>query len=134
MSQRLRIITPCSASWSSMVGDDRTRYCQHCNLHVHNLSKMTQSEVEQLLLEHEGRICGRMHQANEESAVIADSVRYFTTKEKGLSRILASALTAAMSVSVAFAQTSSREQVPHLAIEATRSNVTITISDSTGAV
>ena len=53
--------TPCPASWESMRGDDRTRYCVGCGLHVHNLSAMTRPEAEGLLATcaSAGRLCVR---------------------------------------------------------------------------
>ncbi|MBL9131553.1 MAG: hypothetical protein JNG86_10160 [Verrucomicrobiaceae bacterium] len=35
---------PCPMSWDSMQGDEKRRFCEHCQLHVHNLSEMTTQE------------------------------------------------------------------------------------------
>ncbi len=35
---------PCPASWDSMQGDEKRRFCEHCQLHVHNLTEMTTQE------------------------------------------------------------------------------------------
>jgi hypothetical protein len=35
---------PCPMSWDSMQGDAKRRFCEHCQLHVHNLSEMTTQE------------------------------------------------------------------------------------------
>jgi hypothetical protein len=40
---------PCPVKWESMVGDEKRRYCEHCQLHVHNLSAMTASERSEVL-------------------------------------------------------------------------------------
>jgi len=42
-----------------MTGDDRTRFCAGCGLHVHNLSAMTRDEAERLVCERAGRLCIR---------------------------------------------------------------------------
>jgi hypothetical protein len=37
------IPAPCDADWDTMVGNDRVRFCEDCNLHVTNLSNITRS-------------------------------------------------------------------------------------------
>lgn len=39
-----RIDKPCPANWDKMAGDEKHRFCEHCQLHVHNLSEMTTQE------------------------------------------------------------------------------------------
>lgn len=55
----VRVATPCTADWSTMSGDDKTRFCQECKLNVHNLSAMTKVEAESLLKKQENgeRVC-----------------------------------------------------------------------------
>ena len=36
----------CSADWDSMRGDDKRRFCEHCQKFVHNVSAMSQGERE----------------------------------------------------------------------------------------
>ncbi|MDI1312133.1 hypothetical protein [Prosthecobacter sp.] len=43
------IENPCPVKWESMVGDEKRRYCEHCQLHVHNLSAMTAAERNEAL-------------------------------------------------------------------------------------
>jgi hypothetical protein len=43
--------------WDGMRGDQRTRFCEKCQLHVHNLSSMTSDEAEALVGERSDRIC-----------------------------------------------------------------------------
>jgi hypothetical protein len=40
-----------------MVGNERVRFCAHCQLHVHNLSEITPSEALGLVLRSGGRLC-----------------------------------------------------------------------------
>jgi len=52
--------TPCPKQWAELVGDDTRRYCDECQLHVHNLSAMTRGEGERFLLgvnASEERVC-----------------------------------------------------------------------------
>ena len=59
---RVRVASPCNARWEDMTGDDRARFCQHCQKHVFNLSALTHAEAETLIREKEGKFCGRFHQ------------------------------------------------------------------------
>lgn len=43
------VAADCGVPWDSMPGDDRTRYCEHCKLNVHNISNMTRPEAESFL-------------------------------------------------------------------------------------
>lgn len=46
-----------------MQGDQRRRFCESCQLHVHNLSALTKREIKQLLARTgDGRLCGRYQQ------------------------------------------------------------------------
>ncbi len=56
---RMNIPAPCDADWDSMIGNDRVRFCEHCNLHVSNLSAMTRQEAMRLVERSEGRLCVR---------------------------------------------------------------------------
>ena len=55
----IEVKTPCPASWHTMAGDQRSRFCEHCGLHVHNLSAMTLDEAQRLVCERAGRLCVR---------------------------------------------------------------------------
>jgi hypothetical protein len=43
-----------------MKGDDRVRFCDHCQLNVYNLSGLSRGEAETLLAQTEGRLCARL--------------------------------------------------------------------------
>jgi hypothetical protein len=57
----LTIAAPCPANWDKMCGNDRVRFCSHCNLNVYNLSGMSRAEAERLLSNVEGRLCARFY-------------------------------------------------------------------------
>jgi hypothetical protein len=57
---RLRIATPCPISWEQMTGDTRIRFCDHCQLHVYNISELSRIEAESLIASTEGRLCARL--------------------------------------------------------------------------
>jgi hypothetical protein len=56
----LKIEHPCPADWNEMQGDERTRFCQGCKKHVHNLSAMQRDEAQRLVCEAAGNLCVRM--------------------------------------------------------------------------
>jgi hypothetical protein len=55
----LSVASPCEAPWESMAGDERSRYCDHCQKQVHNLSAMPREEAERLVCEAAGSLCVR---------------------------------------------------------------------------
>lgn len=57
---RLRIATPCPVGWEQMSGNDRVRFCDHCQLNVYNIAELSRSEAEKLIASAEGRLCARL--------------------------------------------------------------------------
>ena len=53
----LEIGTPCPRKWGDMTGDVKRRFCEHCQLHVHNLSAMPPGERMRFVAETRGRAC-----------------------------------------------------------------------------
>ena len=68
----IRIASPCHARWEDMTGDDRARFCGQCSKHVYNFASMTRAEVESLIREKEGRICGRIYRRRDGRVLTAD--------------------------------------------------------------
>src|SRR6267142_2845029 len=56
---QIRITSPCETDWDSMIGNDRIRFCRHCQLSVHNLLLMTSKEARRLVARSQGRLCIR---------------------------------------------------------------------------
>jgi hypothetical protein len=48
---RLKVASPCSASWDKMKGDDAVRFCGLCKENVYQISNMSTDEVERMILE-----------------------------------------------------------------------------------
>ena len=69
---RVAVASPCSANWDTMVGDDRVRFCQQCNLNVYNLTRMTRDEAESLVVTTEGRLCVRFYRRADGSVLTRD--------------------------------------------------------------
>lgn len=53
----IEIPQPCSRSWDQMRGDERTRFCDACGLHVHNLSVMSTEEAARHVSAPTDRVC-----------------------------------------------------------------------------
>jgi hypothetical protein len=74
---RVRIATPCDASWEGMSGDDRMRQCALCDRKVYDLSSMSSAEAVALLTEHEGdrMPCIRLHRRRDGTVMTSDCPR-----------------------------------------------------------
>jgi len=69
----LRIASPCPVGWEQMTGDERTRLCQLCDLHVYNISEMSRKEAASLIAEREGgRICARLFRRTDGTIITRD--------------------------------------------------------------
>ncbi len=69
----VEIASPCSADWNSMAGDDRRRFCAQCKLHVHDLSRMTRDEAEELVRgAANGRVCVRLYRRADGTVLTRD--------------------------------------------------------------
>jgi hypothetical protein len=68
----IQIASPCNANWNAMSGDNRKRFCGECNLNVYNLSGMSKTEAEILLIESEGRACVRLYRRSDGSVIMKD--------------------------------------------------------------
>lgn len=72
MLDKVRIASPCTASWDSMEGDDRARFCRSCSKHVYNFSAMNSDEVTQLIKRNEGKLCARFYRRRDGTMLTAD--------------------------------------------------------------
>ena len=68
----LEIPEPCIVSWNGMLGDERGRFCGHCQKRVHNLSAMTTDEAEQLVCQAAGSLCVRYNVAADGKVLTLD--------------------------------------------------------------
>jgi hypothetical protein len=68
----IQIASPCTASWDSMAGDDRSRHCGECDLQVHNFAAMTTAEVLQLIRASDGRLCARLFRRSDGTYLTSD--------------------------------------------------------------
>lgn len=135
MALELRVASPCFADWNLMKGDDRVRHCPECELHVYNFSAMKKSEVDELVRNRQGRLCGRLYQRTDGTVITKDCPVGFRARIKKISRIAGAALTAAMSLSPALAQTNtSSEPTKVVQTKSGKSAIKIHVIDVTGAI
>ena len=105
--RRLTVTSPCNQDWDSMIGNDRVRFCEHCSLHVHNISAMTRAKALRLAEKSKGRICVRYyHDPNGLVATKAVSPRLYQLGRR-VSRVAAGAFSATLSLTAAVAQSPS---------------------------
>ena len=139
----LTIPSPCNADWNSMIGNDQVRFCEHCNLDVHNLSLTTRSQAERLIARSNGRLCVRYHRDSAGRPLTLPVRQKLHRIGRRVSRIAAGAFTATLSVTSAVAQNSGSSQPGNLnppnatqanARWALGSSIVGTISDQNGAV
>ncbi|MEP6819138.1 MAG: ankyrin repeat domain-containing protein [bacterium] len=137
------INSPCSADWNSMIGNDQVRFCEHCNLNVHNLSLMTRNQAERLVARSNGRLCIRYHHDPTGRPVTLPVGQKLHRISRRVSRIAAGAFTATLSVTSAVAQQSGGSQSvslnPTIALQSNvrssiDSSIAGIITDQNGAV
>jgi hypothetical protein len=69
---QLKVASPCTESWASMVGDGRQRFCARCQLNVYNLSEMTRAEAEAFVAKAEGHRCVRFYRRQDGTVLTRD--------------------------------------------------------------
>jgi hypothetical protein len=69
---QIKIATPCPARWEDMGGDDRIRFCDHCQKNVYNLSAMTTRDATALLESKSGNLCARIYQRKDGTVLTED--------------------------------------------------------------
>lgn len=99
---RIRIASPCPASWDAMAGNERTRLCGLCDKQVHDLSSLTALEGLRLITEAEGSACVRLFRRPDGKVQTADC-NAGTQRRKRRLRVLAAgaALSGAAALAVA---------------------------------
>ncbi len=139
--KNVTIPKPCDADWNTMVGNERVRFCEHCSLHVHNLSALTRNQAERLVAQSNGRLCVRYHQDPNGRPALLPAVQKLHRIGRRVSRLAAGAFTASLSVSSALAQESVRTGriLMPAAVQpgehwTAGSSITGKVSDSSGAV
>jgi hypothetical protein len=69
---QIRIASPCKASWETMTGDDRVRFCDLCQKRVYNIAGFTAAEAAELVIRHEGKLCVQVYRRRDGKVLTAD--------------------------------------------------------------
>jgi hypothetical protein len=91
----VQVAAPCKADWNQMMGDERVRFCSECNLNVYNLSAMTRSDAESLIVRNEGRLCVKFYRRRDGSIITRDcpvGLRAIRDRVSYLTKAIASAV------------------------------------------
>lgn len=100
----IRVASPCSADWSKMTGDERTRHCGDCKKNVYNISELTRDEAERLIVEKEGRLCVRYYQRMDGTILLKDCVVGVRRKRRRRVIVAGAAAMLAGGAAIAFAK------------------------------
>ncbi len=102
---RMRVASPCPASWEAMEGDERVRFCRLCDLHVYNVSELTRAEAESLVTRTEGRLCARFYRRADGTVLTKDCPTGLRAARRRAGRAAGAAFAAVLSLcGVAFGQ------------------------------
>jgi ankyrin repeat protein len=121
-----------------MKGNDQVRFCDHCDLHVTDLSALTHYQALRLVERSRGHLCVRYVQTASGEILTRESQQLHQLGRR-VSRLAAGAFTAAISISTAAAQTSSEITQPVAAAKVLSSaaeggDISGVVTDPSGAV
>ena len=68
----VQIASPCTANWDEMIGDDRARFCTHCQKDVFNLSALPREEAETFLRARTAEVCVRLYKRVDGTVLTSD--------------------------------------------------------------
>jgi len=110
--QQLRIASPCSVEWDSMIGNDRVRFCEHCRLSVHHVDFLNKKQLRRLIARSHGRLCVNYTRANVPPEVTFPILHKIGRRTSALA---AGAFSASLSIATATAATQPNLRRPSFA-------------------
>ena len=143
---KVEVQSPCSQDWEEMRGNDKARFCSHCDLSVNNLSAMSRKKALKIVRESGGKICVRYEKNPETNAPVFRDKLYQISRRTG---IAAGVLGASLSLSTTSyaqggvdftsvlktnAEVSQLKKSDQKITESKTARVSGTITDSSGAV
>jgi hypothetical protein len=96
---QIKVNTPCSADWDAMIGNAQVRFCEHCNLSVHNLSHMTRKRAQHLVRVSKDRLCVRYYRGPDGTLLTGEIPQKLYSIGRRVSRVAAGAFGAALTLS-----------------------------------
>jgi len=70
--ESLTVAAPCPASWDDMEGNERVRFCAHCQQSVYDVSALTRAEATALVERTTGRLCLRLFRRTDGKVMTRD--------------------------------------------------------------
>ena len=136
MKYDIRIASPCRTNWNLMQGDDRLRFCAECHLSVYNFSSMSEAEIDDLLDNHEGRICGRFYQRADGMVLTQNCPVGPHRAYRNASHVAAALLSAvlALAPAIAAAVPQQKQNAPLTQIKAIPSPLVLLVLDASGSM
>src|SRR3954463_596766 len=68
----IEVQSPCKMDWEKLSGSQRQRYCEHCHLHVYDLTSLNEDEAQALICREAGRMCVRFARLPDGRVATAD--------------------------------------------------------------
>lgn len=110
-ARQFRIPSPCDVDWDSMIGNDRVRFCTHCQLSVHNIDFASRKQIRKLIARSKGRLCVNYRLPDVPRQNIAAAPVLYKIGRR-TSAIAAGAFSATLTISSAIAATANVPTVP----------------------
>lgn len=85
---QIQVATPCEARWDEMSGTDQVRHCGECRKNVYNLSALTRSAAETLVLETEGPMCVSFYRRDDGTLLTQDCPMGIAERAKATGQVL----------------------------------------------
>ncbi len=144
---QLKVVSPCSASWDDMTGDERKRHCLQCDKTVFDFSRMSLSQIEAVVSAKHGQLCARITRRNDGSVVTLEPPPPAYASRR-ISPLVGATLATILSLSVPATANAAVIQQGRIAIQSDKSSekndkilgdglagmISGTISDQQGAV
>ena len=89
-----------------MSGNDKVRFCEHCQLEVNDLTSLTPKRIRRLMTKSKGRLCVRYHRCPDGKPLIRRVPGKLHQISKRFSRVAAGVFTATLSLGSATGQQS----------------------------
>ena len=105
------IRSPCLKQWEEMQGNNRARYCTHCQLHVQNLSAMSRRDIAHTLSgAHDRQVC-ITYMRNSDGSMVTRAALLRERLRTLLFRGYASAIRALVPVALAWCRTPAKRNL-----------------------
>lgn len=96
--KRVRVASPCNASWDMMSGNSKVRLCGQCDRNIYNIEVMSADEAAELLRGSKEKVCIRLHRRSDGTVMTADCPTGLRALRKRAGRIAAASFAMVLGV------------------------------------